>query len=137
MSVRLRDAKQFVLFAVVGAVGTAAHFATLIVVVERFGGQVLVGSSAGFLVGALVNYFLNYHLTFASTQRHAHAMPRFLLVATVGMLLNVGVMGITYNAFRLPYLICQVIATVLVLFWNFGVNRLWTFGSKLPSRSMY
>jgi putative flippase GtrA len=43
-------------------------------------------------------------------------------------------MGVTYRVFALNYLACQVVATGLVLLWNFAANRLWTFGDQLPSR---
>jgi len=127
-------ARQFGLFAAVGAIGTAAHFLVLILVVEQLGGGVLVGSTAGFVTGAGINYFLNYHLTFGSTKRHVYALPVFLLVAGAGMLLNALIMGVTYQVFAVNYLACQVIATGLVLLWNFAANRLWTFGGQVPSR---
>jgi putative flippase GtrA len=129
--------KQFAMFTAVGAVGTGAHFLVLILVVERLGGGVLIGSTAGFITGAGINYFLNYHLTFSSTKRHVHALPLFLLVAGAGMLLNALVMGVTYQVFALNYLGCQVIATGLVLLWNFAANRLWTFGGQVPSRPQH
>lgn len=126
-------ARQFAVFAGVGAVGTAAHFAVLVVLVERLGAAVLLGSTAGFITGAAINYVLNYHLTFASTRRHRQALPRFLLVAGIGMLLNAAIMDVTSRLLGLQYLLCQVAATALVLLWNFGANRSWTFGRKRPS----
>jgi len=34
------------------------------------------------------------------------------------------------NVFQLHYLLVQVIATGLVLLWNFAGNRSWTFREK-------
>jgi putative flippase GtrA len=36
--------------------------------------------------------------------------------------LNVGL-----NHYELAYNLSKAVATIIVLFWNFGANRLWTF----------
>lgn len=133
MAARRGIVAQFGLFSGVGVVGTAAHFLVLVLVVEGLRGGALQGSTAGFLIGAVVNYLLNYHFTFRSTKRHRSALPRFLLVATVGAGLNGLLMAFTLEALALNYLVCQVVATGLVLVWNFLANRQWTFGERLPS----
>jgi len=60
------NTKQFVLFATIGAVGTGGHFLTLILLVEAAGVSAVWATTAGFIVGALINYFLNYHFTLLS-----------------------------------------------------------------------
>lgn len=125
-------AAQFVDFAAVGAVGTAAHFATLILLVQSVGWPPALATTAGFVVGAAVNYGLNYHLTFQSRARHAAAMPRFLAIALASMLLNVATVWALVHWQSAHYLLGQVVATTLVLVLNFVANRALTFG---PPRS--
>jgi putative flippase GtrA len=125
-------AAQFVDFAAVGAVGTAAHFATLILLVQSVGWPPALATAPGFLVGAAVNYSLNYHLTFQSRARHAAAMPRFLAIALASMLLNVATVWALVHWHSAHYLLGQVVATTLVLVLNFVANRALTFG---PPRS--
>ena len=122
--------KQFILFSGVGIIGTAGHYLTLILLVELSGLNPTIATTAGFIVGAIINYILNYHITFRSNKRHAEALSKFLLIALVGAVLNYGIMhvGITYTPFH--YLIVQITATGCVLLWNFALNKLWTFNTK-------
>ena len=52
--------RAFLTFGLVGAVGTACHYATLISLVELLAVDPVVATSAGFMVGMVVNYALNY-----------------------------------------------------------------------------
>ena len=76
---------RFLRFAAVGAVGTLAHYALLVALVEGAGAPPLAGATAGFVLGALVNYALARRLVFASTRSHAQALPRFFAVALAGL----------------------------------------------------
>jgi putative flippase GtrA len=118
---------QFAKFSGVGAIGTAAHYLTLVSLVEGLQLQPVLASSAGALVGALVNYILNYHYTFRSDQAHLSALTKFLTIATIGFVLNGLLMSLLAIHLGMHYLLAQVITTALVLVWNFLGNRLWTF----------
>jgi len=118
-------AAQFALFSAVGAVGTAAHFAILILLVQLLATGPVIASAAGFAAGALVNYSLNYRVTFRSSNPHSSALPKFLAVALAGLCLNTVIM--TLATAWLHYLLSQAMATLCVLGWNFLCNRFWTF----------
>jgi len=119
--------KQFVSFTAVGAVGTAAHYSALIALVQFMHVSPVPSSGVGFVIGALVNYALNYRLTFRSKKLHRESMPKFFLVAIVGLVLNTAVMVLLAEILKLHYLVSQVLATGGVLVWNFTANRYWTF----------
>ena len=57
-------------------------------------------------------------------------MSKFFTIAFVGLLLNTIIMAIGVEILNLHYLLAQVVATGLVLFWNFTGNRLWTFSES-------
>ena len=117
--------KQFASFAIVGGVGTAVHFALLAASVQLLNAPPILGSMAGFIAGGVSNYLLNYHLTFRSDGQHLGTSLKFLVIALAGLGLNTLIM---YFAIQwLHYLLSQVIATTIVLFWNFLCNRYWTF----------
>lgn len=119
--------RQMISFAGVGAIGTAAQYVILILAVELFSVSAVVSSVAGFVVGAVINYTLNYHLTFRSSKSHRETATKFFAIALAGMLLNGGIMHAAIEAAHLHYVVSQVIATGVVFFWNFLVNRFWTF----------
>lgn len=118
---------RFVAFAAVGLVGTAAHYLTLTGLVELAGADPVAGSVSGFLVGAAVNYVLNYRLTFKSDKRHREAASKFFAVAATGFVINAGLMHVLVNAVGAPYLLAQVGVTGFLVFWHYALNALWTF----------
>ncbi|MBL8419785.1 MAG: GtrA family protein [Dechloromonas sp.] len=118
---------QFMRFAGVGVVAMAIQYSILIALVHQASVRAPYASSVGFLLSAFANYFLNYRFTFRSDQPHAPAIAKFFSVAAVGLVLNHAVMAIATDWFAFHYLLAQIVATVLVLLWNFSVSRLWTF----------
>jgi putative flippase GtrA len=121
---------QFLVFAAVGAVGTLAHYTVLVALVHFAGTDAAHASAAGFVAGAAVNYALNYSVTFRSRAPHLRAIPRFMLIAVVGLCLNTAIVALGVGALDLHYLLAQMVATGLVLIWNFVANRAITFGES-------
>ena len=125
-------APQFLSFAAVGAVGTAAHYATLIAGVTLGLGPV-IASALGCTVGAAVNYVLNYHVTFRSSLAHTQSAPRFAAIAAASLLLNTLLMAVGVDQLGLHYLVAQILATGIVLCSNFALSRFWAFSE--PTRN--
>ena len=121
---------QFILFSAVGAVGTAGHYATLILLVEVIRFDPTISSLVGAIVGAIINYLLNYKYTFRSDQPHHVAATKFMFIAVIGAGINTLLMFIFIQHLRLYYLLAQVITTGIVLIWNFLLNKIWTFAQK-------
>ena len=118
---------QFIRYAGVGSIGTAAQYLTLILLVQFLRLDPIIASVPSFIVGGLINYFLNYRITFRSDIPHQRAIPKFFAIAFVGLAINSVMMAVVIEFFKLYYLMSQVIATGAVLVWTFSVNRLWTF----------
>jgi len=120
---------QFGVFALVGAASTACHFATLWTLHQPLGVNLIVATTAGYLVGAVVNYLLNRNVTFSSSRTaHEAAVPRFATVVLAGMALNAGIMALLARiAPEINFLLRQCVATGIVLVFNFVLNRHWTF----------
>ncbi len=122
--------KQFIIYSIIGIIGTTGHYIVLIILVELFGSNPVIATTFGFVVGAMINYILNYNFTFRSKKSHSEAAVKFLIVATVGAGVNSLIMYLGTEFLILHYIIAQVIATVLVLLWSFIVNKYWTFLAK-------
>lgn len=90
----------------------------------------IVASSTGFILGAIVNYYLNYRYTFRSKKRHDEVRIKFFAVALIGLTVNAAVLSLAIKELHLHYLISQIIATGFVLFLNFAGNYIWTFREK-------
>jgi putative flippase GtrA len=126
--------RRFLAFAGVGVIGTAAHYLTLTVLFEVLGLSAVISSSAGYVVGAVVNYLLNYRYTFRSSLSHARTAPMFFAIAGVGFFMNGAIVALLTGRFSLHYLLAQVVATGTVLVWNFLANHFGTFREHASSR---
>jgi putative flippase GtrA len=118
---------QFVRYAGAGLIGTAAHYAVLVALVQGMQANVVVASTAGAIVGAGVNYALNHRFTFASRESHRRALPRFATVAAAGIALNALVLAAMLALVGPHYLAAQIVATLTVLVAGYLANRAWTF----------
>lgn len=119
--------ERFLVFSAVGAVGATAHYLVLIVFHESLDVNPVIASAMGSIVGAFVNYLLNYHVTFESDVAHGLVIPKFYLIATVGFLLNIFIMWQMVHHFGIHYIGSQLVATGVVLAWGFAGNSIWTF----------
>lgn len=119
-------ARQFLSFCALGTAGTLAHYLVLVLGVELGGGPV-ISSTLGFIIGALINYALSYYYIFRSHSSHARTIAKFFTVAILGLGLNTLVLSSAIYGLRLHYLVGQVLATGIVVIWNFVGNRCWTF----------
>ena len=118
---------QFIRYGGAGAIGTAAHFAALVALVQLAGAGPIIASTVGAIIGAVINYALNYRFTFASRRAHHIALPRFAAVAAGGVALNALVLSAILTLLRPHYLVAQIVATAAVLIAGFVANRKWTF----------
>lgn len=119
--------KKFISFVFVGGFATGLQYAILVAGVQLLSMSPTWASSLGFAISAIFNYTLNYYFTFRSANKHFHAASKFVLISTAGLLLNGGIMEVGIAHLGLHYLLVQIVATVMVLFWNFLGNHWWSF----------
>jgi putative flippase GtrA len=124
---RMVNPRQFLAYLGVGLVGTGGHYLTLVALVRWAGLDPVLATTCGFAVGAIINYFANYHLTFRSRQGHAGTMGRFFVIALAGLGVNAGVMALGHRGLGLHYLVSQILATGTVVVLTYLGNRFWTF----------
>ncbi len=104
----------------------------------------LVANAIGFTAAVIQNFFLNRRWTFPESRtRHAGAqLGQFALVSVIGLAINLVVFSIVSYivtpiwsslipdqqlAHTLSDNFALASAILVVLFWNFTANRLWTF----------
>ena len=127
MRPRLSLANRFGRFLVVGGIATVSQYSVLVAAVQLFRAPPVPASGLGYLVGAVVNYQLNRRFTFRRDAAHSVALPRFMVIAAVGLAINQTLMHVFSTRLGWPYLLAQIAATILVVVWNFAGNSLWTF----------
>lgn len=123
----VKETKRLIRFGMVGALATGVYYGLLWVMVEIFAISILVATSAAFIFVTIENYILHYTWTFRSTNAHAEAFPRFLIMNIVGFGINWLVMfaGVVIAGFN--YLGVQALAIALVVSWNLALSHFWIF----------
>lgn len=118
---------QFFRFAAVGISGTTVQYIVLWLGVSAFSAPAALASAVGYVLGSLVNYFLNHLFTFQSEKSHREAAPKYFAVLGVDWCINTGLMVILVHHFGWNYWFAQLLTTSIVLFWNFLGSRWWAF----------
>jgi len=119
--------RNLVMFGMMGALGIPVLFLTLILLVEICGVSPVLATSAGYLIGALVNYTLNYRFTFKSSKAHMDSGPKFFLIALMTGILNALLVYLGVDLMGMHYLLVQIFATLIVFLSNFVLHSTWTF----------
>lgn len=119
--------REAVRFLLAGTFATALHYLLLIALVEISPLAPVTASLISYALAALGNYLLNYYLTFSCQIAHQAALPRFVWVATMGFGANGVIMYLGTDTLTLHYLPVQLVATAVVLVWNYLAHTLWTY----------
>ena len=117
---------EIVKFLIVGGSATALQYGLLIVFVQFAGLSPVVATSIAYAISSVYNYLLNYYATFKNDGSHRTAATKFLAVAGSGLLINAGIIA-ALTKLGAHYLVAQVVATLVILVWNFVVHKYWTY----------
>lgn len=119
----------FARFLLVGGTATLIHYLILFCLVRFAGLNEVLASTLGYSFSAAWNYLLNRSFTFRSDRAHKQALPRFMVVALVGLLINALVVWACLAVLGFPLIAGQLLATFCALFWNFIANKVWSFAA--------
>lgn len=131
------EIKRFSRFLAVGLSGTLLDFAVLSLLKQVLEWATLPANIFSYSCGILSNFLLNLFWVYPESKgnRNGLKLVQFFLISLVGLALNnlllvalEGPMGVLFNNPDYGYLPAKIIATMLVLLWNFFANRFWTFG---------
>lgn len=129
---------KFIKFAVVGASGAVIDFGLTALCKGFFGIPELLSNAIGFTVAATSNYFLNRVWTWRSTSKEVGIeYAKFFFVSLVGLGLNSLIVFLLKDTSIVPrfvdttldwnFWVAKVVATGIVMVWNFVANNLFTF----------
>jgi putative flippase GtrA len=130
-----KEITRFLKFAIVGAIGMLVDLAVLTFAREVLGFPLSVSVGLGFAVAVISNFTWNRLWTFPESRSRpvAAQMSQFAFINLIGLGLNELIVLGLHPLFStvLPdppaYLAAKVIAIGVVLFWNYGANRVWTY----------
>jgi len=117
---------QFFRYLFVGGVATVVDWGVLFVLTDFAHIYVLVSTSIAFLAGLVTNFLLSKQLVFKASEARMNPVMEFLsyaLIGIIGLGITELIMILFTNHWRLHYMLSKVIATILVLFWNYTARK--------------
>lgn len=133
------EVKRFIKFAIVGGIGALLDFTVLNGLIFGLGFPKFFANIISTSCAIMSNFTWNRLWTFPESREHAlHSqLGKFVIVNVIGLAINVAVFTFTDNVIFLPILgeanefwavnLAKACAIGVVLFWNFGINRIWTY----------
>ncbi|MGB9593752.1 MAG: GtrA family protein [Anaerolineae bacterium] len=126
---------RFIKFAVVGTSGAVVDFGVLNLLHLVFGFSKFWANTCSFTLAVFNNFTWNRLWTFPESRERPlkSQLAQFALVNLAGLAINqVVFLSLDRYVFEpwlgpLGYNVAKAIAIIVVLFWNFGVNRVWTY----------
>jgi putative flippase GtrA len=130
-----KEFTRFAKFAIVGLIGAVIDVSILYVAHEIYGWPPLWANTLSVSVAILSNFTWNRLWTFpeSRSRRKREQLVQFTLVNVIGLGINdvivVGLEAVFAQFIAEPgdLFLAKFIAIGVVLFWNFGANRLWTY----------
>ena len=142
-----RERERFIKFSIVGAIGFLVDISSFHLLVSILGLTPIVAQGGSFTLAVTSNFTWNRIWTYpdSRSKRVSNQLVTFFLVNIIGLgirtLIFAGLEGLWRSLFarlaflpvglitadRLAYTITLGIAVVVVMFWNYFINRVWTF----------
>ncbi len=137
---------RFLRFAVVGVIGAVVDFGMMNLLVLLFGAPLVVAGAVSFVAAIISNFLWNRYWTYPDSRSKPllRQLGEFFLVSVMGLAIRIPVLKflepVMYRLFEsLPFEIpffsldflgknvTLAVAVIIVMFWNFFVNRYWTY----------
>lgn len=118
--------RTFLRFLVVGGSATLLHYFLTASFVWLELLPPITASGIGFLISAIANYVASAKFTFSGKHRHSASFPKFCVTAGIGVLINTGLLALL-GSYEISFYISQLVATAIVVLWNYSINAIWTF----------
>jgi putative flippase GtrA len=145
-----RELTRFLKFSVVGTIGAVIDFGLLYLLHSVLEINIILSNTCSFTAAVLSNFIWNRYWTYPDSRSKPvqTQLRQFFLVNIAGWGINTGILlllrfpfanlvnafsvylpslGSAAASYRVGYNLAKVFATILVMFWNFGINRIWTY----------
>lgn len=141
-----QERNRFLKFAVVGFIGAAVDFGVANLL-RSLGAVLVVAGTISFIAAILSNFTWNRYWTYPDSRSKSILLQlgEFGLVSVIGLAIRIPILAflgpwmfvmVSRLPVRFPMLathtvsdnLTLAVAVIVVMFWNFFVNRFWTYG---------
>ncbi len=119
---------KFIKFSLVGFSGVLVDFGITFICKEFLRIQKYFANAIGFTLAATTNYMLNRIWTFHSHNPNITLeFTRFFIIALIGLGINLLIIWAMSGKFKVNFYLSKLVATIIVMAWNFLINAYYTF----------
>lgn len=142
-----RERNRFLRFAVVGVVGAIVDFGTFNLLTEVLNIQAVISSMLSFGAAVVNNFIWNRYWTYPDSRSKTISTQlfQFALISVFGLVIRTPLFALLDRPLRvfftrlgpiefgsldadfLGHNLALAVAVIVVMFWNFFVNRYWTY----------
>jgi putative flippase GtrA len=141
-----RERGRFLRFAVVGVIGAVIDFGVMNLLTRMFAMPLRWAGTISFIAAVLSNFTWNRYWTYPDSRSKplGQQISQFAIVSFLGLLIRYPTLAILepiiYRILSSPALsflpidprvvadnLTLAVAVIIVMFWNFFVNRYWTY----------
>lgn len=117
---------QILRFGVVGVLAFIVDYGILYLLTEHVHLYYLLSSIISFLISLVVNYILSIKWVFdVQKKQTVKDVVIFAVLSTIGLLINSLVMYLSVELFSIYYMVGKIIATFIVMVWNFITRKIF------------
>ena len=124
--IRSKLFKQLFRFGVVGFTAFLIDAGLLYVLTEYLHIYYLVSSVISFIVSLIYNYILSIFWVFDVKKKQTYKeVLLFVVLSVIGLGVNQLVMYLGVDLLNIHYMLCKVIATIIVMIYNFVTRKIF------------
>ncbi len=121
---------QFFRYIFVGGTSFIIDFCIYLLLINFINLNYLISAAIAFFISVLVNYYLSTSWVF--NQDHIEnrliEFNLFILISLIGLVFTEILLYLFVDIFNINYIWSKLIASIIVLFWNFSARRIMFYG---------
>lgn len=125
--------EQIFKFGIVGIIAAIIDFGTLFILTTFLDTYYLLSAAIAYILSTVFNYIASMQYVFVSKFDKSEKNKEFLIfviLSVIGLAINELIMWFFVEEFSLHYIISKVIATTIVMVWNFITRKIFLEGTK-------
>lgn len=119
--------EQIIKFGIVGGLAFLIDYGIMVLCKEVFKFDVLVAAGFGFTVSVIFNYIASVKWVFNVNENNSKSKQfiTFIIFSIIGLIITEIIMYIGTDIMKISYLIVKVVATLIVMVFNFITRKLF------------
>lgn len=125
--------EQIFKFGIVGIIAAIIDFGTLFILTTFLDTYYLLSAAIAYILSTVFNYIASMQYVFVSKFDKSEKNKEFLIfviLSVIGLAINELIMWFFVEEFSLHYILSKVIATIIVMVWNFITRKIFLEGTK-------